>query len=37
LAEESNTVFEKYPLITQKKADYILFKEIVIIMQRRNH
>ena len=29
--------FDQYPLITQKKADYILFKEIAMIMQRREH
>jgi hypothetical protein len=29
--------FDQYPLITQKKADYILFKKIAMIMQRREH
>ena len=29
--------FDQYPLITQNKADYILFKEIALIMQRREH
>lgn len=29
--------FDKYPLITQKRADYLLFKQAVIIMQRGEH
>ena len=29
--------FDKYPLITQKGADYLLFKQAVMIMQRREH
>lgn len=29
--------FEKYPLITQKRADYILFKSIVNLMNRKEH
>jgi hypothetical protein len=29
--------FSKYPLITQKKADYILFKQIVDLMNGKNH
>jgi len=29
--------FEKFPLITQKKADFDLFKRIVIIMSRNGH
>jgi hypothetical protein len=29
--------FEKYPLKTQKYADYLLFKEVVMMMQRREH
>jgi len=28
--------FEKYPLITQKQADFKLFKEIVQIIKREN-
>lgn len=26
--------FDKYPMITQKRADYLLFKQTVMIMQR---
>ena len=29
--------FDKYPLITQKSADYLLFKEVVMMMQRKEH
>ena len=29
--------FDKYPLITQKRADYLLFKQAVMIMQRGEH
>ena len=29
--------FDKYPLITQKFADYILFKEIIVIMSQKKH
>lgn len=29
--------FEKYPLITQKQADYILFKQIVELMKEKKH
>jgi hypothetical protein len=29
--------FDKYPLITQKRADYLLFKEAVMIMKRGEH
>ena len=29
--------FDKYPLITQKRADYLLFKQAVMIMQRGGH
>ena len=29
--------FDKYPLITQKLADYILFKEIVNLMKNKEH
>ncbi len=29
--------FDKYPLITQKKADYLLFREIIIMMLRKEH
>ena len=31
------THFDKYPLITQKKADYLLFKEIVNIILLKKH
>lgn len=29
--------FDKYPLVTQKLADYILFKEIVSLMNNKEH
>ena len=29
--------FDKYPLKTQKLADYLLFKEVVIMMKRGEH
>lgn len=29
--------FDKYPLITHKRADYLLFKQAVMIMQRGEH
>ena len=29
--------FDKYPLITQKKADFILWKEVVYLMNRKEH
>lgn len=29
--------FEKYPLITQKKADFLLFKDIVNLMNNKEH
>jgi hypothetical protein len=29
--------FEKYPLITKKQSDYILFKEIVKLMDKGEH
>ena len=29
--------FDKYPLITQKRADYLLFKEVILMMQRKEH
>lgn len=29
--------FDKFPLITQKKADFILFKEIVELINRKEH
>lgn len=29
--------FDKYSLVTQKKADYILFKEIVLLMKEKEH
>nr|ATI20236.1 LAGLIDADG endonuclease [Juglanconis oblonga]ATI20395.1 LAGLIDADG endonuclease [Juglanconis oblonga] len=29
--------FDKYPLISQKHADYLLWREIIIMMQRKEH
>lgn len=29
--------FDQYPLITQKKADYILFKQVALIMKQKQH
>jgi hypothetical protein len=29
--------FDQYPLLTQKKADYLLFREVVMMMQRGEH
>jgi hypothetical protein len=29
--------FEKYPLLTEKQADFELFKQIVIIMHNKQH
>jgi hypothetical protein len=29
--------FDKYPLITQKKADYLLFKQILDIINNKEH
>ena len=29
--------FDKYPLVTEKLADYILFKEIVSLMKNKEH
>ena len=29
--------FDKYPLITQKRADYLLFKEVILMMDRGEH
>lgn len=29
--------FDKFPLITQKSADYLLFREVVMMMQRKEH
>jgi hypothetical protein len=29
--------FDKYPLITQKLADYIIFKEIITLMNKKEH
>jgi len=29
--------FEKYPLITQKKADYLLFKQVIYLMNLKEH
>ena len=29
--------FDKYPLLTKKQADYILFKEIIILMLNKEH
>lgn len=40
LKEISNVIishFDKYPLITHKQADYLLFKEIINIMLNKEH
>jgi hypothetical protein len=29
--------FDNYSLISQKHADYLLFREVVMMMQRREH
>ena len=29
--------FDKYPLLTKKQADYILFKEIILLMLNKEH
>jgi hypothetical protein len=29
--------FDKYPLITQKLADFILFKKVIDLMNRKEH
>lgn len=29
--------FEKYPLITQKKADFILWKQVIELMKNKEH
>jgi hypothetical protein len=29
--------FDKYPLITQKRADYELFKMVIILMSQKEH
>jgi hypothetical protein len=29
--------FDKYPLMTQKRADYLLFKEVVLMIQQKKH
>jgi hypothetical protein len=29
--------FEKYPLITKKRADYVLFKQVVELMEDKQH
>lgn len=29
--------FDKYPLVTKKQADYILFKEIILLMLNKEH
>jgi len=29
--------FEKYPLLTQKAADFILFKQVVELMRNKEH
>ena len=29
--------FDKYPLITQKRGDYLLFREVVMMMKSREH
>jgi hypothetical protein len=40
LSEITKTIiphFEKYPLITQKQSDFLLFKEIVKLMDKGEH
>lgn len=29
--------FDKHPLISKKQADYLLFKEVILMMQRKEH
>jgi hypothetical protein len=29
--------FDKYPLITQKRADYELFKMVILLMSQKEH
>jgi len=29
--------FDKYPLLTQKRADYLLFKQVIDLMLRKEH
>ena len=29
--------FDKYPLLTQKRADYLLFKQVVDLILRKEH
>lgn len=29
--------FDSYPLVTQKKADYLLFREIIMLMSKKEH
>ena len=29
--------FDKYPLITQKRSNYLLFKEVILMMERKEH
>jgi hypothetical protein len=29
--------FEKYPLLTKKSADFILFKQVVELMSKKGH
>ena len=29
--------FDKYPLVTQKRADYLLWREVINMMQRKEH
>lgn len=29
--------FDKYPLLTQKRIDFLLFKQIVIMMNNKEH
>lgn len=40
LEELTNVIiphFDKYPLLTQKRADYLLFKQVVAIMKNKQH
>lgn len=29
--------FDNYPLMTQKYGDYLLFREVILLMQRKEH
>ncbi len=36
-SNKNNPHFDKYPLATDKRADYLLWKEVVMMMQRGEH